>query len=128
MKDVRYDEDLAALGAKVRYKCYGNKWTYERALQLHCKLMIVDGTVLTGSLTWSQNSELKTIENLIVLDRPAITRSYSNRFGMMWNYGEGTFPQVLEQLKAGREDYYWFSPVSASGEQVSRLLREDYKD
>ena len=90
--------------------------------------MIVDGTVLTGSLNWSQNSELKTIENLIVLDRPAITRSFSNRFGMMWNYGEGTFPQVLEQLKAGREDYYWFSPVSASGEQVSRLLREDYKD
>ena len=87
--------------------------------------MTVDSSsVLTGSLNWSQNSELRTIENLFMLDRPAITRSYSNRFGMMWNYGKGTFPKVLEDLKANKEDYYWFPPISVSGNKVSRLLQD----
>ena len=91
---------------------------------MHCKFMIVDSsTVLTGSLNWSQTSELKTIENLIVLGRPAIPRSYSKRFEMMWNYGKGTFPSVLEKLRANREDYFSFSPVSVSGKKVSQLLR-----
>ena len=40
--------------------------------------MIVDNaTVLTGSLNWSSTSELKTLENLIVLNRPAINDSYT---------------------------------------------------
>ena len=74
MKDARYDEELAELGAKVKYKCYGNKWVYQRALQLHCKYMIVDSsTVMTGSLNWSQTSELKNY------GEPDRIRSTSNR-------------------------------------------------
>ena len=125
MKDARYDEGLAEIGAKVKYKCYGTKWTYQRALQMHCKFMIVDSsTVLTGSLNWSQTSELKTMENLTVLDRPAIARSYSKRYEIMRNYGKGTFPAVLENVRTNMEDDYWFSPVSVSGKKVSRLLQD----
>ena len=64
-----------------------------------------------------------TFSHAIVLDRPAISLEYSKRYKMMWNYGKGKFPSVLEDLKANTEDYFWFSPVSVPGENVNQLLR-----
>ena len=125
MKDARYDEGLAEIGAKVKYKCYANKWTYQRALQLHCKYMIVDNrTVLTGSLNWSANSELKTTENLMQLDRPSLAREYLKRFEMKWNYGAGTFPEVLQTLKNNQGTITWFKPIALTGEQVDRVMKD----
>ena len=123
MADVHFDEELANNGVDVRYKCYTNDWTYQRALQMHCKYMIVDNrTVLTGSLNWSSNSELKSIENLIVLDRPQVTKQYLARFKMKWNYGRGTLPEVRQQLKDPSEDPIGFKPISLTGSQIENVL------
>ena len=124
MSNSLFDEGLDAIGAKVRYKCYLNEWTYQRALQMHCKYMIVDDrTVFTGSLNWSANSELKSIENLIRLDRPELTRKYKSRFNMKWNYGNGTFPDILRTLNNESDEPIRFEPISLTGDQVSRIVQ-----
>ena len=48
MADVHFDEELAESGVAVRYKCYTNDWTYQRALQMHCKYMIVDNRTVAN--------------------------------------------------------------------------------
>ena len=124
MADVHFDEELAKSGAAVRYKCYTNEWTYQRALQMHCKYMIVDNrTVLTGSLNWSSNSELKSIENLIVLDRQQITKKYLARFRMKWNYGAGTLAKVWQQLEGSSDEPIGFKPISLTGTEIESMLK-----
>ena len=87
--------------------------------------MIVDNrTVLTGSLNWSANSELKTTENLMQLDRPSLAREYLKRFEMKWNYGAGTFPEVLQTLKNNQGTITWFKPIALTGEQVDRVMKD----
>ena len=124
MKDVFYDEELAKLGVSVRYKCCTTKWSYPTALQMHCKYMIVDDrTVLTGSLNWSRNSELNTLENLMILNRPVVTLAYVDRFKMKWNYGAGKFSEVLKASKTERSEPFYFPPISLSGDNVSDLVK-----
>ena len=85
-------------------------------------MIVDDRTVLTGSLNWSKTSELKTLENLIILDRPAIAKAYADRFKMKWNYGKGSLAEVLKQIgdNDSREQTY-FSPISLKGDQVRRI-------
>ena len=69
-------------------------------------------------------SELKTLENSIVLDRPKATRAYLNvnnlnRFKMKWNYG-GKFAEILKERKSKTEEPFYFSPISRP---ASRLLK-----
>ena len=124
-KNVLFDEQLSEDGAAVRYKCYSTKWTFQTAYQLHCKYMLVDSrTVFTGSLNWSANSENESIENLLILDRPQLAKQYSNQFKHQWNYGKGSFLQLLQQLKSDDVKLpLSFEPISLSAEQVKRVLR-----
>ena len=86
--------------------------------------MIVDGSnVLTGSLNWSATSELKTLENLIVLNRPAINGSYTQRFEMIWNYGKGQFPAVLASVSKADEELVSFQPISVVGSKIEELTK-----
>ena len=124
MNNARFDEELAALGAAVRYKSYGTKWTIGLAHQLHCKYMIVDDkTVLTGSLNWTANSELKTIENLLLIDRAKIADAYRKRFAVQWIYGKGEYKGLIERLSnLNTEAPVSFPPISLTGKQVRRIL------
>lgn len=88
--------------------------------------MLVDSrTVFSGSLNWSANSENESIENLLILDRPKLTKKYSNQFKVQWDYGKGSFPQLMQQLKSDDVKLpLSFEPISLSAEQVKRVLRD----
>ena len=97
ISNARFDEALSKAGVNVRYKVYSRYWDYRTALQMHCKYMIVDDSVVhTGSLNWSENSELKTLENLLTLRVPDLVDEYVKRFELQWSYGSGTLPALLE--------------------------------
>ena len=118
-RNTLFDECLAMGGADVKYKVYSRAWDYHRALQMHCKYMIVDdAAVFTGSFNWSENSELNSFENLIRLDQPEVVKAYVDRFWMKWQYGD---PENIDTTKET------FSPVSLTGGQIDRLIRDQAK-
>jgi phosphatidylserine/phosphatidylglycerophosphate/cardiolipin synthase-like enzyme len=125
IKNSRHDETLAGNGAKVRYKFYSPFWDYKTALQMHCKYIVVDDAeVLTGSLNLSENSELRSFENLITLTDKKVVAAYVERFRMKWNYGAGEFAKLIKEIKtAGGAGPCSFSPISLSGKQVAELRR-----
>ncbi|WP_162273228.1 phospholipase D family protein [Rubripirellula obstinata] len=119
-----YDEALAKAGADVRYKVYSRFWDYRTALQLHCKFMIVDEReVLTGSLNWSENAELGTLENLISLDGEIVSK-YVGKFETMWAYGNGKLSGLKSRVKkADGKSPCSFKPISLSGPELAELRR-----
>jgi phosphatidylserine/phosphatidylglycerophosphate/cardiolipin synthase-like enzyme len=104
--DLYYEERLAAAGVDVRYKVYMLRWQAPRALQMHSKYLIVDGVkVLTGSFNWSANSETGSIENLNVLEGPAVA-DYQRNFATILAYDgaaglTGLMQEVSDQNGAG---------------------------
>ena len=118
-----YDEALALAGAEVRYKVYSRCWNFRTALQMHCKYMIVDERlVLTGSLNWSENAELKTFENLVVVTDFDVVAKYVDRFQMKWNYGKGKLNGVVAKLKGSKGRYPCsFPPMSLTYDEIESL-------
>ena len=120
-----HDEALAAAGASVKYKVYSGEWSYERALQMHAKYMIIDDAeVLTGSLNWSINSELQSFENLVAVAEPSVVRAYVDRFAMKSRYGTGTLRKIKRMLRETDDpSSVSFSPIALTGEQFEGLLQ-----
>lgn len=118
------DEALAKDGADIRYKLYSRYWSYPTAKQMHSKYMIVDDRlVLTGSLNWSENSELETIENVIVFDKSeGDVSAYIQNFEKVFNYGDGQFTQLLQEIN-GQRGYgpCHFGPISLAPAQINKL-------
>lgn len=117
------DEDLAAKGASVKYKSYSRFWNYATAKQMHSKYLLVDGTtVLTGSFNWSENSELKTFENLVRLEEDSVARAYENNFTKIFSYQKGGFKALLESVKASSgQGPCSFAPISLSASEILKL-------
>lgn len=118
------DEALAKDGAEVRYKLYSRYWSHPTAKQMHSKYMIVDERkVVTGSLNWSENSELRTIENVISFNRgEGDVDAYIRNFNKVYNYGTGQFTGLLQEI-SGQRGYgpCHFQPISLTPAQVNKL-------
>ena len=109
-----FDCAKSKAGADFRYKVYSPYWDYKTALQMHCKYMVVDdATVYTGSLNWSENSELRTFENLLRLREAELVKQYVERFEMKWKYGEGKLEGVIGEVREhdGKSPCH-FSPMT----------------
>lgn len=116
------DEHLARLGANVRYKVYSRSWSAPTAKQMHSKYMVVDDdVVLTGSLNWSENSELKTFENLLTLGSHAV-RKYTENFDKIFSYRNGELDALIAEIQSHRG---WspcaFAPITLTSDEVARL-------
>ena len=92
---------------------------------MHCKYMIVDTReVLTGSLNWSENSELKTMENLIAITSQAAVDAFVGRFQLKWNYGKGRFDALLAEIRRSKgRGPCSFAPISLTAEQIAELRK-----
>jgi len=121
-----FDETLARQGAELRYKMYSRFWNHATAKQMHSKYMIVDDVrVLTGSFNWSENAELKTFENLVVLGDSEAAQ-YKENFEKIFSYGREDLPALLKELRAtGGHQLCHFEPVSLSP-QEAKTLRNAY--
>jgi phosphatidylserine/phosphatidylglycerophosphate/cardiolipin synthase-like enzyme len=79
-----------------------------------------DLVVQTGSLNWSENSELKTFENLVTLWHPGVVGQYVKRFELKWKYGSGRANELLEEVKkANGNGPCNFKPVTLTGRQLA---------
>ncbi|MEM6468065.1 MAG: phosphatidylserine/phosphatidylglycerophosphate/cardiolipin synthase family protein [Planctomycetota bacterium] len=123
-----YDEALQRAGAEVRYKVYSRFWDYRTALQLHLKCMVVDRQeVLTGSLNWSENAELGTFENLVVIDDEETVAKYVERYQMIDSYGKGKLDGLVAGIrKEDGKGPCTFKPITLNGEELA-FLRKQYK-
>lgn len=119
-----WDEILATQGATVKYKMYSRYWNFVTAKQMHSKYMIVDNKkVLTGSFNWSVNSELNSIENLIILGSQE-AKKYSSNFQNLMSYGEGEFKPLLADIKSSRGlGPCTFDSISLSPEEIETLRK-----
>ena len=52
---------------------------------LHDKIIIVDDTVITGSLNYSSNADESNDENVIIITNPEIAALYMQEFERIWN-------------------------------------------
>ena len=121
------DEFLATKGASVKYKMYSRYWNHGTAKQMHAKYMIVDGrSVLTGSFNWSENAELKTFENLVLLNEGGLGSDlmddYEANFTKISSYGEGQLSSLIESIKASDgKGPCVFAPIALTGEETKTL-------
>lgn len=119
------DENLSKLGAVVKYKFYSRYWRHPTAKQMHAKYLIVDDAlVLTGSFNWSENAELKTLENLLLL-KGEQTPSYLQNFNKILNYREGELSDLVKEIES--QNGYGpchFSPITLTGKNISKVKRQ----
>lgn len=101
-KDFLFGKLVGDAGIDVRYKTYAYRWDYSYALQMHHKLMIVDGAELfTGSYNLSMNAEQATFENLLHLRGASyapVVASFEREFERLW--GAGRTPDLLPGLRS----------------------------
>ena len=119
------DELLGRAGADVRYKTYSRVWKHQTAKQMHAKYLIADDRlVLTGSFNWSDNAELRTMDNLLRLSGPEAA-SYVEHHSRIFDYGRGTLDELLGAVKGqkGRGPCD-FQPMSLSADEMRRPARE----
>ncbi len=101
-KDFLFGKLVGDAGIDVRYKTYAYRWDYSYALQMHHKVMIVDGSELfTGSYNLSMNAEQATFENLIHLRGASyapVVAAFEREFDRLW--GTGRNPDLLPGLRS----------------------------
>jgi phosphatidylserine/phosphatidylglycerophosphate/cardiolipin synthase-like enzyme len=100
-KDFLFGKLVGDGGVDVRYKTYAYRWDYSYALQMHHKVMIVDGRELfTGSYNLSMNAEQATFENLLHLRGATyapVVAAFEREFERLWTAGRG--PDLLPGLR-----------------------------
>ncbi|MCX6127243.1 MAG: phospholipase D-like domain-containing protein [Proteobacteria bacterium] len=120
--NLYFDEKLAKEGVDVRYKAYMLRWDAAQAKQMHSKYMIVDGKrVITGSFNWSENSEVGTFENLILLKGP-IAASYEGNFLSILSRNDSELAPLMLKVDEERgRGPCAFEPMALSGLQMQEL-------
>jgi len=80
-KSYSIDEWLAVFGAEIR------KIGMKRGI-MHNKFIIVDDKILfTGSYNFTNDSENRNYENIVILDLPDIVKPYLDEFTRLWKIG-----------------------------------------
>jgi len=139
-----YARELDKAGVPLRFKYYCYRWDYHYAKQMHNKYIIIDGkTLLTGSYNLSDNAELGTLENVVILTGApyqALVQRYTENFDTLWKTDSGG--SLLSGLKSKIQNDATiplvFSPMALTWDQVtevrglieqncSSLFSEDYK-
>jgi phosphatidylserine/phosphatidylglycerophosphate/cardiolipin synthase-like enzyme len=122
-----YGYNVGRSGALVRYKYYAYRWETAYALQMHNKVMIVDGDELyTGSYNLSDNAEHNTFENMFLFRGPefqSLVATYEATFETLWEMGraEGRLQALTEQVKTASEIPLVFDPMALEWQEVSDL-------
>ena len=79
---------LHKAGIDVRFKYYAYRWDYHYAPQMHNKYFIIDDkTLLSGSYNLSDNSEFKSLENIIFVGGDKflpVIKKYEADFDRLW--------------------------------------------
>lgn len=111
----------------VRYKYYAYRWNAAYAVQMHNKLMIVDGDELyTGSYNLSDNAEHNTFENMFRLVGPefaGLIGQYEATFDRLWELGraEGLLGRLQETITTASTVPLVFDPISLEWQEVTDL-------
>jgi phosphatidylserine/phosphatidylglycerophosphate/cardiolipin synthase-like enzyme len=133
-KGYYFSRELEMAGAEVRYKFYSYRWHYSYALQMHNKVMIVDGDELfTGSYNLSDNAEHNTMENMMMFRGPEfrdLVGAYEGTFEYLWELAraEGRLDSLREEIQTASAIPLVFDPMSLTWQEVTdlkRLLRDN---
>ena len=114
----------------LRYKYYAYRWHYSYALQMHHKLLIIDGDeVWTGSYNLSDNAEHNTFENMFVFRGAKfsdLVDRYEANFLAIWtmNRDNGTLEGLIDEVNGASSIPLVFTPMSLEWSQVTSLKSE----
>jgi phosphatidylserine/phosphatidylglycerophosphate/cardiolipin synthase-like enzyme len=139
-----YARELDKAGVSLRFKYYCYRWDYHYAKQMHNKYVIIDGrTVLTGSYNFSDNAELGTLENVVILTGApyqALVQKFMYNFNTLWKTDQdGSLLGGLKQkIQSDPTIPLVFSPMALTWDQVTEvrglieqncphIFSEDYK-
>lgn len=126
-KGFYFGYELGQAGVDVAYKYYAFRWDYSYALQMHHKLMIIDGDELwTGSYNLSDNAEHNTFENMMVLRGlpfATLIKAYVDNFETLWNTArdDGTYEALLNEVNTASVIPLVFDPMALDHAQVTAL-------
>ena len=114
-------------GIAVRYKYYAYRWHYSYALQMHHKLMIIDGDeVWTGSYNLSDNAEHNTFENMIVFrgaEHASLVARYVANFEYLWTLERDSSARAdtLDEINTSSRIPLVFTPVTQTWSEVDEI-------
>jgi phosphatidylserine/phosphatidylglycerophosphate/cardiolipin synthase-like enzyme len=126
-KGFYYGYLASTSGVPVRYKYYAYRWNASYAVQMHNKVMIVDGDELfTGSYNLSDNAEHNTFENMFHFQGPeysSLVDQYEVTFEKLWELGraEGVLGKLQETISTSSSIPLVFDPVSLEWQEVTDL-------
>jgi phosphatidylserine/phosphatidylglycerophosphate/cardiolipin synthase-like enzyme len=126
-KGFLYGYTLGQSGIDVHYKYYAYRWHYSYALQMHHKLMIIDGDELwTGSYNLSDNAEHNTFENMLVLRGlpfAEIIAQYQDNFEALWEMerDSSSYDDLVDTVNNDSTIPLVFAPMSLNWDEVTAL-------
>jgi phosphatidylserine/phosphatidylglycerophosphate/cardiolipin synthase-like enzyme len=126
-KGFYYGYEASLAGVSVRYKYYAYRWNAAYAVQMHNKVMIIDGERLyTGSYNLSDNAEHNTLENMFLFKGPefaAVIGSYEATFAHLWELGraEGMLGKLRDQIQTASTIPLVFDPIVLEWQEVTDL-------
>lgn len=130
-------DDLRQLGQRAKYllvnpniqtrvKFYNLNVDDYISYQMHNKFMIVDGeTLWTGSFNWSESSENKHIENIVVLKGATaqeVLPAYKNVFAEIWDMGRTEYAPLLQSLQQGQHTECEIPQMTLTKTEIAALL------
>ncbi len=117
-------------GMDVRFKHYSYRWHYSYAVQMHHKYLIIDDSIVaTGSYNLSDNAEVNTMENVVVVNKdayPAFVQSFVDNFHAMWDTGrDGTlYDDLMEDVLNGSDPFpIVYDSMALTWDEVDTLKR-----
>ncbi|MEM9068593.1 MAG: phospholipase D-like domain-containing protein [Myxococcota bacterium] len=119
--------ELGQAGIAVRYKYYSYRWHYTYAVQMHHKLMIIDGDELwTGSYNLSDNAEHNTFENMVMLRGARfsnVVAAYEENFESLWetNRANGALADLMTEVATEDVIPLVFTPMALEWDEVDGL-------
>lgn len=130
-------DDLRDLGRRARYLAHQNIQLRIKfynldindflKLQMHNKYMIVDGaTLIAGSFNWSQSSEFKHIENIVILTgekAQEVIPAYHQRFVGIWQMGRDQYPATLASLEKNQYKGCALPAMVLTFDEIKALLK-----
>lgn len=126
-KGFYFGYELALAGIDVRYKYYAYRWHYSYAVQMHNKVMVIDGDeVWTGSYNLSDNAEHNTMENMLVFrsaEFAELAAAYENTFANLWETGraDDLLGELRDEVETSSSVPLVFDPMALTWEEVTDL-------
>ena len=126
-KGFYFGYQLHLAGIDVRYKYYSYRWHYSYAVQMHHKLMIIDGDELwMGSYNLSDNAEHNTFENVMVFrgdELQPMIDTYEANFEALYETrrNDSTYEDLIDEITTDSVIPLVFTPMALDWDQVTAL-------